>query len=207
MPRITLIGYRGTGKSTVAALLGEILGCEWCDADLMLEKKLGCSIATLVRDRGEAHFRDEEQALLVELLGCVPGVLSTGGGAVLRAANRDAIRGLGRPVVWLTAPADVIRRRLAADPTTAERRPALATPVAGGPSAHGDPLLEVAAALEEREPLYRQCADFRVDTSLAPPAAVAAHVAAWLRTDWAARAGTASPGARRPAGGAPGATS
>lgn len=181
MPRITLIGYRGTGKSTVAALLGEILGCEWCDADVMLEKKLGCSIASLVRDRGEAHFRDEEAVVLAELLERFPGVLSTGGGAVLRAGNREALRGVGRPVVWLTAPADVVRRRLAADPTTKERRPALA-----GPVAHGDPLLEVAAALEEREPLYRACADFRVDTSLAAPAAVAAQVTEWLRSDWAA---------------------
>lgn len=184
MPRITLIGYRGTGKSTVAALLGEILGCEWCDADLVLEKKLGCSIASLVRNRGEAHFRDEETIVLAELLGRFPGVISTGGGAVLRAVNREAIRGAGRPVVWLTAPADVVRQRLAADPTTAERRPALAVPVAGGAATHGDPLLEVASALEEREPLYRECADFRVDTSLAAPAAVAAQVAAWLRSDW-----------------------
>jgi shikimate kinase len=186
MPRITLIGYRGTGKSTVAALLGESLGCEWCDADVMLEQKLGCSIASLVRGRGEAHFRDEEAVVLAELLERFPGVLSTGGGAVLRAGNREALRRAGRPVVWLTAPADVVRLRLAADPTTKERRPAQAVPVAGGQVAHGDPLLEVAAALEEREPLYRACADFAVDTSLAAPAAVAAQVAAWLRSDWAA---------------------
>ena len=112
MPRITLIGYRGTGKSTVAALLGDILGCGWCDADAVLEKKLGCSIATLVRDRGEAVFRDEEAAVLQELLRGFSGVLSTGGGAVLRAANREVLRRLGHPVVWLTAPADVVLRRL-----------------------------------------------------------------------------------------------
>jgi shikimate kinase len=185
MPRITLIGYRGTGKSTVAALLGEILGCGWCDADLVLEEKLGRSIGSLVRERGEAVFRDEEAAVLADLLERYSGVLSTGGGAVLRSGNRDAIKGMGRPVVWLTAPAEVIRRRLAADPTTAERRPALSVPVAGGTAAHGDPLPEVATALVEREPLYRECADFRVDTSLAAPAAVAAQIVAWLRSDWA----------------------
>jgi len=183
MPRITLIGYRGTGKSTVAALLGEILGCGWCDADLVLEEKLGRSIGSLVRERGEPVFRDEEAVVLADLLERFSGVLSTGGGAVLRAGNRKAITGLGRPVVWLTAPAEVIRRRLAADPTTAERRPALAVPVAGGPAALGDPLVEVATALVEREPLYRECADFKVDTSLAAPAAVAAQIVAWLRSD------------------------
>ncbi len=120
MPRITLIGYRGTGKSTVASLLGDTLGCGWCDADLILEKKLGCSIAALVRTRGEAVFRDEEGVVLAESLKHFSGVLSTGGGAVLRVENREVLRRLGRPVVWLTAPAEVVRRRLAADPTTAE---------------------------------------------------------------------------------------
>jgi shikimate kinase len=202
MPRITLIGYRGTGKSTVAALLGEILGCGWCDADLVLEAKIGCSIASLVRSRGEPVFRDEETIVLAELLGRFPGVLSTGGGAVLRAENRDVIRELGRPVVWLTAPAEVVRQRLAADPTTAERRPALAVQ----PSVHGDPLHEVATALAEREPLYRACADFQVDTSIATPATVAAQVVAWLQGDWARRPGMIPPDDVEPTDGSAGAT-
>ena len=206
MPRITLIGYRGTGKSTVAALLGEILGCGWCDADVVLEEKIGCSIASLVRERGEPVFRDEEAIVLAELLGRFPGVLSTGGGAVLRAENREAIRELGRPVVWLTAPAEVVRRRLAADPTTAERRPALAVQSSGVASAHGDPLLEVATALAAREPLYRGCADFQVDTSVATPATVAAQVVAWLQGDWARRPGMISPDDVRPTDGSAGAT-
>ncbi len=184
MPHITLIGYRGTGKSTVAALLGDMLGCGWCDADVVLEKKLGCSIATLVRERGEPVFRDEEAAILRELLERFSGILSTGGGAVLRAANREALRKRGRPVVWLTAPADVVRRRLAADPATADRRPALAPSSGGVPPGHGDPLAEVAQALEHRAPLYREVADFQIDTSIATPAAVAAKVAAWLREAW-----------------------
>jgi shikimate kinase len=206
MPRITLIGYRGTGKSTVAALLGEILGCGWCDADLVLEEKIGCSIASLVRARGEPVFRDEETIVLAELLGRFPGVLSTGGGAVLRAENRDVIRELGRPVVWLTAPAEVVRQRLAADPTTAERRPALAVQPSGGPSVHGDPLYEVATALAEREPLYQACADFQVDTSIATPAMVAAQVVAWLQGDWARRPGMIPPDDVEPTDGSAGAT-
>jgi len=207
MPRITLIGYRGTGKSTVAALLGDILGCGWCDADIVLEQQLGCSIASLVRERGEPVFRDEEAVVLADLLRRFPGVLSTGGGAVLRVENREALRELGRPIVWLTAPAEVVRQRLAADPTTAARRPALAVPTAGTATTFGDPLSEVTAALADREPLYRACADFQVDTSIATPAAVAAQIASWLRTGWSTRDGNAVPGDGHPATGRSGAAS
>ena len=188
MPRITLIGYRGTGKSTVAGLLADMLGCGWCDADAVLEGRVGCSIATLVRERGEGVFRDAEAAVLADLLAAYPGVLSTGGGAVLRAGNREALREAGRPIVWLTAAADVVRARLAADPGTAERRPALSA------STTGDPLAEVAATLSAREPLDRECADHSVDTSALPPAEVAAEIMAWLRTGWAGRHGPAAGG-------------
>ena len=171
MPRVTLVGYRGTGKSTVAALLADRLGAAWCDADAVLEDRIGSSIAALVGSRGEAAFRDVETEVLRDTLPAFAGVLATGGGVVLRPENRRLLRERGRPVVWLTAPADVIRRRLAADPTTAARRPAL----------HGgDPLDEVAAALHAREPLYREVADIVFDTATDPPAVVAERILAWL---------------------------
>ena len=187
MPRITLIGYRGTGKSTVASLLGDLLGCGWCDADLVLEKKLGCSIAELIRTHGEPHFRDEESTVLADLLGGFAGVLSTGGGVVLRPANRALLLRQARPIVWLTATADVVRGRLAADPTTPLRRPALAGPPAGSPAGGGDPLAEVQVALTTRALLYGECADLVVDTSVMPPADVARDVAAWLEGEWSRR--------------------
>jgi shikimate kinase len=158
MPRITLIGYRGTGKSTVAGLLARRLGCGWQDADAALEERLGCSIATLIRAQGEPAFRDQEAALLAELLAGCDGVLATGGGVVLRPENRALLRRAGRPVVWLQAGPDVIRGRLADDPTTASRRPGLAG---------GDPLAEVEAAVRDREPLYRETADVVVDAAAA----------------------------------------
>lgn len=189
MPRITLVGYRGTGKSTVAAWLGRLLGCGWHDADEVLEKKLGCSITTLVRGRGEAAFRDAEAAVLVELLGSCDGVLSTGGGVVLRPDNRAMLRTLGRPIIWLTAAADVVHRRIQADPGSAERRP----PLAGTrPGAAADPLAEVTEALAVREALYRECADLTIDTSLEPPEAVARRIIAWLDEAWPRLQGTSS---------------
>ncbi len=166
MPLVTLIGYRGTGKSTVAARLAARLGCPWHDADDALEAVVGMSIATLVRERGEPAFRDEEERMLLGLLDRDRCILSTGGGVVLRDSNRAALGAKGGLVVWLTAPADVIRRRLAADPATATRRPGLTG---------ADPLAEVDSALERRAPLYGECAALTVDTaSLSPDAVVEA---------------------------------
>lgn len=171
MPRITLIGYRGTGKSTVAAAVAGRLGCPWRDADAILEERLGCTIAALIRDRGEPAFRDAEADILEEQLASFAGVLATGGGVVLRDGNRRLLRAVGRPVVWLTAPVEVIRARLSADPTTRDRRPALSG---------GDPLDEIATAVRDREPLYRECADLMVDTGSEAPERVAGRIVDWL---------------------------
>jgi shikimate kinase len=175
MPFVTLIGYRGCGKSTVAASLAERLGCRWEDADAVLEASVGCSIAEMIGLRGEAAFRTTEAEILASTLSLFAGVLATGGGVVLRPENRRLLREAFRPVVWLSAPVAVIQHRLAGDPTTATRRPALAG---------GDPLAEVAAAVVEREPLYRECADHVIDTSAADPAAVVEAIVRWLRQEW-----------------------
>jgi len=161
MPRITLIGYRGSGKSTVARRLAEKLGCDWLDADVELERREGCTIAEFIRTRGEPAFRDAEAAILDELLARCEGVLATGGGVVLRADNRVRLRQAGRPVVWLRVQAGVARERLASDPVTLDRRPALVGT---------DPLAEIAAAIDAREPLYRETADLIVDVDGLKPA-------------------------------------
>jgi len=164
MPRITLIGYRGSGKSTVARRLAETLGCDWLDADTELERREGCTIAEFIRTRGEPAFRDAEAEILDELLTRCAGVLATGGGVVLRAENRARLRQAGRPVVWLRVTAGVARERLAADPATQDRRPALLGT---------DPLAEVAAAIAAREPVYRETADLIVEVDGLEPAQAA----------------------------------
>jgi shikimate kinase len=103
---------------------------------------------------------------------------------VLRDANRATLRAKGRPVVWLTAPADVLRARLAADPATAARRPALAGT---------NPLDEVAAALVAREPLYHAVADAVIDVSSDPPERIATRIAVWLDRSAAALADSPGP--------------
>lgn len=183
MPRITLVGYRGTGKSSVAARLAARLGCPWADADEVLEAELGTTIAALIRDRGEPFFRDREADLLGRLLEREDGVVSTGGGVVLRSENRALLTARGRPLVWLRAPAAVLRDRLAADPHTSARRPAL-----GG----GDVLDEVAAAVVAREPLYAAVADAVIDTSVDSPDRITDRLVAWLAT-WRATPPAATP--------------
>jgi shikimate kinase len=171
MAGLTLIGYRGCGKSTIAALLEPRLGLPGIDADDVLERRAGQSIAALIAQRGEAAFRDLEAEVLADLLAEPAAILATGGGVVLRESNRRLLRDSGRPVVWLWADADVVRSRLAADPMTAVRRPGLSGT---------DPLAEVAATIVAREPLYRDVADVAFDTGAEPAGRIADRIVAWL---------------------------
>ncbi len=149
---IFLIGLRGSGKTTVARLLAGRLGWAWLDADEVMEARAGCSIRAVFAAEGEAGFRERESQVLAELAQRSRHVIATGGGVVLREANRELLR-RGR-VVWLTADADTLWSRVQTDGTTAERRPVLTV---GGRE-------EVAELLRLREPLYRACADLVVST-------------------------------------------
>ncbi|MEX0712312.1 MAG: shikimate kinase, partial [Pirellulales bacterium] len=104
---IVLIGYRGSGKSTVARELAGRLGWPWLDADHQIEERAGKSIAAVFAEEGEERFRDLESSLLAELVERDKTVLAAGGGAVLRPANRALLRSAGK-VVWLQADAATI---------------------------------------------------------------------------------------------------
>lgn len=177
-PRIFLVGYRGTGKSTVGRLVAARLGWAFADADEHLELAAGRSVSEIFAAEGEPAFRDRESAVLADLCLRDRTVIATGGGVVLRPANRDRLA--GGFVVWLTAPPEAIWRRLEADPHTAGRRPNLTT--AGG-------IQEVTAVLAAREPLYRSAADVAVPTDGRSPDAVAADIL----TAWEARTGRRPP--------------
>jgi shikimate kinase len=170
-PRLFLIGYRGTGKSTVGRLVAAALDWDFADADTALEQATGRTVAELYATEGEAGFRDRESAVLAEYARHTRLVLATGGGVVLRPANRAMLRSSGY-VAWLTAPPEAIWHRLQADPTTATRRPALTT---GG-------FDEVVTLLAVREPLYREVADGVFPTEDRSPEQVAAAILAEYRT-------------------------
>lgn len=168
-PLLFLIGPRGSGKSTVGRALAGRLGWGFADADERLEAAAGRTIADIFAAEGEVGFRDREAATLAELAALTNHVVATGGGVVLRPANRDRLR--AGFVVWLTTSPEAAFARLQGDPTTAARRPNL-TPKGG--------LEEVRTLIAAREPLYRECADFVIDTDRLSPDTVAdAILRAW----------------------------
>src|SRR5947209_3427519 len=87
--RIFLIGLRGSGKTTIARLLARELNWSWIDGDDLIEQTAGKSIREIFANDGEAAFRTQEAAALVQLSQCSRHVIATGGGVVLRPENRD----------------------------------------------------------------------------------------------------------------------
>ena len=160
---ISLIGYRGTGKTTIGSLLAERLGWPCIDSDVQIEQDTGCSIRQIFDAEGEAGFRDRETAVLKKLTRLYKVVLSLGGGVILREENRMMI-GASGPVVWLTAGAPELHRRISDDPVSTTQRPNL-TNSSGG-------LAEIESVLEVRTPLYRSCSDVEVCTEGKSPAQI-----------------------------------
>ncbi|TCP59641.1 shikimate kinase [Tumebacillus sp. BK434] len=112
--RLYLIGFMGTGKTTIGHALAEELGADLYDTDAEIAQAQGLPIAELFAEQGEAHFRKLEHDMLSELSRRDPAVITTGGGAVLSAANRELMKASGM-VVHLTASLDEIVRRVEQD--------------------------------------------------------------------------------------------
>jgi len=163
---ILLIGYRGTGKTTVAKCLARRLGWDWIDADVEIERRAGKSIAEIFAQQGEEAFRDLETEVVADLTAGDSQILALGGGAILREENRRRIASAGT-VVWLKASAETIHARITADATTAGRRPNLTA--SGG-------MAEIRELLDFRTPIYRQCADLQIDTDERTPDEIAEEI-------------------------------
>ncbi|MCA9217278.1 MAG: shikimate kinase [Planctomycetales bacterium] len=152
---ISLIGYRGTGKTTIGSLLADRIGWSCIDSDVQIEQDMGMSIRQIFDIEGEEGFRNRESTVIEKLTRLYKVVLSLGGGAILREQNRKLIKTAG-PVVWLTASPEELHRRISGDPLSSTQRPNL--------TAAGGGLEEIKAVLENRKPLYKECADLEVDT-------------------------------------------
>ena len=164
---LALVGYRGTGKSTVGRIVADRLQRPFLDADTELEARAGRCVRAIFNEDGELAFRDQEERVLAELINHFPGaVIATGGGAVVRASNRSRLREFGH-VVWLKAAPEELARRLASDPAGLAARPAL--------SAAGT-LGEIARVLASRTAWYREVAAAEIDTAGKTPDQVACAV-------------------------------
>ena len=165
-----LIGPRGSGKTTVARLLAERLVCPWRDTDAVISARMDKTIRAIFEEEGEAAFRQYESAVLADLCRGAPAVIATGGGIVTVAANRELLKASGH-VVWLTAEPGTLWQRIQKDAATTEQRPAL-TALTG--------LEELRAVLAAREPWYRECAEFAIDTTGQTPEDVTQRILSQL---------------------------
>jgi shikimate kinase len=148
---IVLIGFMGSGKTSIGRLLAQRLGFQFVDTDAVIVERVGMQISEMFARHGEDWFRDQESAALRSLGILNRAVISTGGGVVLRPENRALLRDLGF-VVWLTASEDVIFERVSRN----NKRPLLQTV---------DPRSTVHELLEKRQALYSEAAQFTLDSS------------------------------------------
>ena len=150
MLRIALVGLPGSGKSTIGRQLARRLGLVSIDTDHVIEQRLGCSIREYFEREGEDGFRDVEESVVDDLTQTHHGILSTGGGSVLRLANREHLHSRCQ-VVYLRSSPEEIFRRLRHD----MQRPLLQV---------DDPLTRLRDLYAIRDPLYRETAHFIVET-------------------------------------------
>jgi shikimate kinase len=141
----------GCGKSTVGRHLARQLGLRFIDSDNEIEKRIGMPIRDYFAAQGEPAFRDVEQDVLDELSQQAGVVLATGGGAVLRPSNRDALHSRTH-VFYLRNSPEELHRRLRHD----TQRPLLQV---------ADPMLRLRELYQERDPLYRRTAHFVVEAA------------------------------------------
>jgi shikimate kinase len=186
---IVLIGLPGSGKSTAGRQLARRLNLSFIDSDAEIEKYLTCSIREYFEREGEESFRDAEQAVIAELTrrdvnsaelsNSAKCILSTGGGAVLRQANRDNLRASGY-VIYLRSNPDEIFKRLQHD----RDRPLLQVE---------DPLQRLRDLYAERDPLYRETAHFVIDTGRPSVATLVSMIVMQLELAGVLSAGGAAP--------------
>jgi shikimate kinase len=159
---IVLVGMMGVGKSSIGRRLGLRLGVPFVDADAEIETAAGTTIADIFARHGEASFRSGEARVIARLLESGPQVLATGGGAVMNADTRAAIKAKGVSI-WLNADVDVLMRRIS---KRKNDRPMLQT---------ADPVATLRQLLAEREPVYAQ-ADLTVQSREAPHDAIVTEI-------------------------------
>ncbi len=147
---LVLVGFMGSGKSSVGRILSALTGFALVDTDALVVQEAEISIPEIFRRHGEEHFRQIETEVLQSLVGRIGLIVATGGGVAISAKNRDLMRQIG-PVVWLDAETEQLHQRV-----KNSKRPLLQT---------ADPRQTIEDLYRAREPLYRESATVRIDST------------------------------------------
>ena len=168
-----LTGYRGSGKSTIAPLIAELVNGDWVDTDELVELSAEKSISQIFAEDGETEFRQLEHQAIRSVVGPTndgsPLVISLGGGAITFANNRELIAGSGK-TVYLRGTIDTLWQRINTDPVSGDKRPDLTDQ--GGRA-------EVQQILALRSEIYEANSDFQIDIDSLTPEAIAKAIVAW----------------------------
>jgi shikimate kinase len=167
---VVLIGYRGSGKTTVGRLLAERMGRGFVDSDERIIARAGKSIRKIFEEHGEAGFRDIETQVVQEIAAMENHVIALGGGALGREVNLAAIQSGKHRIIYLRCEPKILLRRIRGDPATAQARPAL--------SKLGGGIEEIRSILAQREPMWKKAMHYEVDVTKRTPEQVADYIAA-----------------------------
>ncbi len=148
---IVLIGFMGTGKSTVARRLADRLNRNFFELDELIEKEAGKTINNIFKEEGGERFRDLESDMIGVITKREGGIISCGGGAVLRERNVKILK-KNAVLIHLTASPQVILERIGDD----ENRPLLM---------HNNKIERIKELIRTRGKIYDRCADYTIDTS------------------------------------------
>lgn len=158
---VGLIGYRGSGKTTIGKRLADRLWQPFIDTDDLVIKKAGKSIKEIFEQEGEQRFRDLETQVVREVCTQPETVIAFGGGALDREENREAIKQAGLRLVYFKCEPAELLKRIQNDPQTAANRPAL--------SNLGGSIEEIESVLARREPIWRSIAAAELEVTYLTP--------------------------------------
>ena len=150
MSNIILIGYMGSGKTSISKKLGEILDREVIELDNIISNKAGISINEIFNKYGEDYFRDMETQVLKESLNKNNTIISTGGGIIVKEENIELLKDSGIVIYLMISPEEVIKRT-----KKDNTRPLL----------KDKNIVEIEDMIKNREEKYEKASDFKIDTN------------------------------------------
>lgn len=175
---VYLIGYRCTGKTTIAKMISQSLDWKYIDADIKLVDDYGMTISDMVSKEGWTGFRKKEKWVLKEISMLENHVIATGGGVILDSENCRIMKETG-VVIWLKAEPDTIMDRMMKDQMTDEQRPALTDKKLAQ---------EIVDTLTERLPLYEGAMSFSIETDDLPLADIEKTIRLKLQKEYFSQA-------------------